>query len=119
MESQIRKTNKEVLERSKKHLENFQRALLDEAEIFFGTFVGSKDKLYRLIGKLRYDYKKRKRKEHSNLMKECGGGGKEGSIPHEEYVPDCFMIVFVCNICEQSFDTNNELREHAKSLSTI
>ena len=35
MESQIRKTNKEVLERSKKHLENFQRALLDEAEIFF------------------------------------------------------------------------------------
>ena len=47
MESQIRKTNKEVLERSKKHLENFQRALLDEAEIFFGTFVGSKDKLYR------------------------------------------------------------------------
>ena len=115
MESQIRKTNKEVLERSKKHLENFQRALLDEAEIFFGTFVGSKDKLYRLIGKLRYDNKKRKRKEHSNLMKECGGGGKEGNIPHEEYVPECFVTVLVCNICEQCFDTSNKLRDHAKS----
>ena len=48
-------------------------------------------------------------------MKECGGGGKEGSIPHEEYVPDCFVTVLVCNICEQSFDTINELREPVKS----
>ena len=47
MESPIRKTNKVVLEWRKRHLENFQRALLDEAEIFFGTFVGSKEKLYR------------------------------------------------------------------------
>ena len=48
-------------------------------------------------------------------MKGCGGGGKEGSIPHEEYVPDCFVTDLAFNICEQSFDTNNELKEHAKS----
>ena len=116
MKSSIRKTNKEVLEWSKNHLEKSQRALLDEAKIFFGTFVGSKEKLNRLIVKLRDDNKKRKRKAHSNLMKECGGGGKEGSIPHEEYVPDCFVTDLACNICEQSFDTNNELKEHAKSV---
>ena len=69
MELSIRKTNIEVLEWSKKQLEKSQR-LLDEAEIFSGTFVGSKEKLYQLIGKLRYHIKKRKRKAHSNLMKE-------------------------------------------------
>ena len=57
MESSIRKTNKEVLEWSKNHLEKSQRALLDEAKIFFGTFVGSKEKLNRLIVKLRDDNK--------------------------------------------------------------
>ena len=40
MESSIRKTNKEVLEWSKKHLENSQRALLDEAEIFLEHLLG-------------------------------------------------------------------------------
>ena len=114
MESSINKTNKEVLEWSKKHLGKSQRALLDEAKTFFGTFVGSKERLHKLIVKSRDENKKRKRKAHSALMKECGGGGKEGSIPPEEYVPDCFQTDFVCKICEKSFDDTNELKEHAK-----
>ena len=52
MESSIRKKNKEVLEWSKKYLENSQRALSDEAEIFFETFVGSKENLYCSTDKL-------------------------------------------------------------------
>ena len=112
MESSIIKTNKEVLEWSKKHSDKSQRALLDEANSFFGTFVGSKQKLNRLIVKLGDE---NKRKAHNDLMKECGGGGKEGCIPPEEYVPDCFQTDFVCNFCEKSVQDTNELKDHVKS----
>ena len=49
-------------------------------------------------------------------MKQCRGKGSEGNIPPTEYVPDCFVNAKTCNICGEKFETNSELRDHAKYL---
>ena len=49
-------------------------------------------------------------------MKECGGGGKQGSIPNETYVPECFSKGEICPMCKCTFSTNDDLKEHAKSF---
>ena len=114
--SPIVRTNLEVLEWIKRNEGISQQAFLEEAQDFFGSFSGGKKKLSNLIEKLKEENKKRKRKAHTALMKECGGTGKEGSIPPTEYVPDCFANAATCKICGEKFKTNCELREHAKSL---
>ena len=114
--SPIVRTNLEVLEWIKRNEGISQQAFLEEAQDFFGSFSGGKKKLSNLIEKLKEENKKRKRRAHTALMKECGGTGKEGSIPPTEYVPDCFANAATCKICGEKFKTNCELREHAKSL---
>ena len=91
-----------------------QALLLDDAIVFFGLFPGAKKKLKIVIEKIKVENKKRKQKAHRSLMKQCGGGGKQGNIPPEVYVPECFANTEKCKLCRTVFYSNNDLREHAK-----
>ena len=70
------------------------------------------------IEKLKEENKSRKRRAHKNLMKHCGGGGKEGNIPPSEYVPECFANGELCYICKMVFNINHDLRMHAQLVHT-
>ena len=59
---------------------------------------------------------KRKINAHKSLMKQCGGTGKEGNIPPTSYLPDCFVNSETCRISGKKFNTNSELREHARHV---
>ena len=48
-------------------------------------------------------------------MKECGGSGKHGEIPHVNYVTEWFELGEQCPMCKISFKDNAGLKEHAKS----
>ena len=114
MYSPCKKTNQEVLNWLKLNEEKSQQAILVEANVFFGSFPGGKTKLNKDMAKLKDEDKRRKRKAHKNLMKDCGGGGKEGNIPPDEYVPQSFAIGEICPICKQDFNSNEELRKHSR-----
>ena len=115
MFSSFKKTNQEVLDWLKLNEEKSQEAILVEANVFFGSFPGGKTKLNKDMAKLKDENKRRKRKAHKNLMKGCGGGGKEGNIPPDEYVPQSFAIGEICPICKQNFHSNEELRRHSRT----
>ena len=111
-----RKTNKEVLDFIKENENTSQKEMFNAAIVFFGSFSGGKKKLDGDISRLKAENKSRKRKAHKNLMKDCGGGGKEGNIPPAEYMPECFDSDKMCFICNLDFNTNENLREHAKMV---
>ena len=111
-----RKTNKEVLDFIKENENTSQKEMFNAAIVFFGSFSGGKKKLDGDISRLKAENKSRKRKAHKNLMKDCGGGGKEGNIPPAEYMPECFDSDKMCFVCNLDFNTNENLREHAKMV---
>ena len=112
------KTNSDVLDWINQHKEKSQQDLLEEAKIFFGSFNGGKKKLSQLVEKLKAENKRRKNAAHRKLMKQCGGGGVTGYIPPKDYIPKCFAATDTCNICEEQFNTNSDLRDHIRSKHT-
>ena len=106
------KTNSDVLDWIKQHGDKSQKDLLEEAKLFFGSFDGCKTKLSKLVEHFKQENKRRKNTAHRKLMKECGGRGKTGYIPPEEFIPKCFASTDACTFCEKTFDTNSDLRDH-------
>ena len=92
---------------------------LEAAIKFFGYFEGDHKTFSSWKDTFVSEHKSIKQEAHRRLMKQCGGTGKHGDVPPEDYYPS-ENITFVteeneCKKCEETFNSSSDLKTHVKT----
>ena len=108
------RTNKETLEFMKNLSSDiYSESNLESAKKFFNGFISDRKMLRTWREKFLMEHKSVRQKIQRQLMKMCGGSGKNATIPPQEYIPHSFVVDDIkCGKCLKIFETGNDVKMH-------